>query len=117
MNSANILIPKIDYPIKTILALFNSTPYQFIYQKKFGAIKVLKKDIESLPLPELSDCSHDAIEQMVDELLNCSLGFQERRSLHNKVDGYIMDLFQFSEDEKDFLLNEVKNSDKLLELN
>jgi hypothetical protein len=36
LNSANIVIPKTDdYPIKVIAALFNSSLYQFIFQKKF----------------------------------------------------------------------------------
>ena len=52
LNSANILIPQIpNYPIKVILALFNSSLYQFLFQKKFSSIKVLRSHIEALPLP------------------------------------------------------------------
>lgn len=52
LNSANSVIPKIaGYPIGTVMALFNSTPYQFLFQKKFSSIKVLRSHLESLPLP------------------------------------------------------------------
>ena len=116
LNSANVLIPKLDYPIKTILALFNSTPYQFIYQKKFGAIKVLRKDIENLPLPELNSDTHMEIEKMVDLLLKPSSSFKDRHSYHKRLDEYIMKILNFTKDEKIYVLKEVKNSDKLLEL-
>lgn len=116
LNSANVLIPQLNYPIKTILALFNSTPYQFVYQKKFGAIKALRKDIENLPLPELNPDTHTNIEKMIDALLKQNSSFEERNSHHKKLDEYIMNIFNLSDDEKEYLLREVKNSDKLLEL-
>ena len=54
LNSANIVIPRIkNYPIKAIMALFNSCLYQFIFQKKFSSIKVLRSHLEQLPLPLL----------------------------------------------------------------
>ncbi len=52
LNSANVLIPRADfYPVKAVLALFNSSLYQFIFQKKFSSIKVLRGHLEELPLP------------------------------------------------------------------
>ncbi len=116
LNSANILIPTLDYPTRTILALFNSTPYQFLYQKKFGAIKVLRKDIERLPLPALDKKEHNAIEKMVNALLKQDLTFEERKQNHQELDNYIIGLFGFSTKEKQYLLDEVKNSEKLLKI-
>ncbi len=52
LNSANVLIPRAGfYPVKAVLALFNSSLYQFIFQKKFSSIKVLRGHLEELPLP------------------------------------------------------------------
>ncbi len=52
LNSANILIPRAEcYPLKAVLALFNSSLYQFIFQKRFSSIKVLRGHLEQLPLP------------------------------------------------------------------
>ena len=117
LNSANILIPTIpNYPIKTILALFNSTLYQFIFEKKFGAIKVLKSHIEQLPLPDINKEKHIKFERLIDELLKKDLDIQERRSLYKKLDDEVMNLFSFDEQEKKQICNGVKTTDKLLEI-
>lgn len=70
LNSANIVIPKIDYPIKVILALFNSELYQTIFQKKFNSIKVLKSHIQELPLPIFSESEIYYIENIINEIIN-----------------------------------------------
>ena len=52
LNSANVLIPRAEcYPVKAVLALFNSSLYRFLFQKKFSSIKVLRGHLEQLPLP------------------------------------------------------------------
>jgi tRNA1(Val) A37 N6-methylase TrmN6/predicted site-specific integrase-resolvase len=115
LNSANILIPKIEnYPIKTILALFNSTPYQFIYQKKFGSIKILKSDIEQLPLPIIEKEKHKKIENFVDNLLDAKIQEEDRKKIYGKLDDYIMKLFSFSLEEKEYIKKSIKISSKLL---
>ncbi len=118
LNSANVLIPTIsNYPIKTILALFNSTLYQFIFEKKFSAIKVLRSHIEQLPLPDISKREHMRFEKLVDELLKKDLGIEERKSLYKKLDDEVMSLFSLDEQEKERIYNGVSVSDKLLEIN
>ena len=118
LNSANVLIPTIsNYPIKTILALFNSTLYQFIFEKKFGAIKVLKSHIEQLPLPDINKREHIRFGKLADELLKEDLGMEERKSLYKKLDDEVMSLFSLDEQEKKRIYNEVSVSDKLLEIN
>ena len=118
LNSANVLIPTIsNYPIKTILALFNSTLYQFIFEKKFGAIKVLKSHIEQLPLPDINKTKHIRFEDLVDELLKKDLGMEERKSLYKKLDDEVMSLFFLDEQEKKRIYSGVSVSDKLLEIN
>lgn len=55
LNSANILIPEIDgYSPELLTGLFNSDLYQFIFQKKFSSVKVLRSHIEELPVPYLT---------------------------------------------------------------
>ena len=118
LNSANVLIPTIsNYPIKTILALFNSTLYQFIFEKKFGAIKVLKSHIEQLPLPDISKREHMRFEQLVGELLKKDLGIEERKSLYKKLNDEVMSLFFLDEQEKKRIYDRVNVSDKLLYIN
>ncbi len=55
LNSANILIPELEgVDIKGVMALFNSELYQYIFQKKFSSLKVLKSHIEELPIPVMN---------------------------------------------------------------
>lgn len=115
LNSANILIPKVEnYPIKTILALFNSSLYQLLYQKKFGSIKILKGDIEQLPLPILEKKKHQEIEQLINKLLDNTEPTEKRKKLYTELDDYIMKLFDLGKDEKDYIRKSIKVSDKLL---
>jgi len=97
LNSANIVIPKIaDYSIKVIAALFNSSLYQFIFQKKFSSIKVLRSHIEQMPLPLWDKKTFSKIIRLVDETLKDENNFLQ-------LDNYIMDKFALSLKEKKYI--------------
>ena len=101
LNSANIVIPDIKtYPIKVILSLFNSSIYQFIFQKKFSSIKVLRSHIEDFPLPLWDQKICFIIIRMVNNLLQGRGSFQ-------KLDNYIMNQFNFSETEKQYIKESI----------
>ena len=101
LNSANILIPEIpDYPIKIIAAIFNSSLYQFLFQKKFSSIKVLRSHIENLPLPLWDKKTFSKIIKLVDKVIQNQNSFQE-------LDNYIINKFLLSEKERIYI-NEVK---------
>jgi SAM-dependent methyltransferase len=115
LNSANILIPKIpNYPVKTILAFLNSSIFQFLYQKKFGAIKILRGDIEKLPFPIISNGMHKDIEKLVKKLLDDSQSTATRKQLFEELDNLIFDIFKISTDEREYVKRSIKVSDKLL---
>jgi methylase of polypeptide subunit release factors len=78
LNSANIIIPKVDYPIMTILALFNSRLFNKIFKKKFNSIKVLKSHIQSLPLPIISHELHREIETLIEKVLHWDMQAQSK---------------------------------------
>ena len=70
LNSANCLIPQLlNMPIKVLLALLNSKPYQFFFEKCFHTHKVLRGDLEVLPLVLLSDEQQAQIIALVDGIL------------------------------------------------
>ena len=101
LNSANILIPEIpDYPIKVIASLFNSSLYQFLYQKKFSSIKILKSHIEDLPLPLWNKKTFLKITELVDRVIKNQIKFQD-------LDDYIINQFSLSKKEKNYI-NENK---------
>jgi hypothetical protein len=47
--------------METIVSLFNSDIYTFIYTKKFHSNKVLKSHLQDLPLPVFPDDTHKYI--------------------------------------------------------
>jgi len=97
LNSANIVIPKIsNYPIKVIAALLNSSLCQFIFQKKFSSIKVLRSHIEQVPLPLWDKKTFSEIIKLVDETIKNESNFE-------KLDNYIMDRFTLSSKEKKYI--------------
>lgn len=70
LNSANLLIPHIDgMSIKVVLAFLNSTVFQYIFEKKYSTHKVLRGDLEQMPLPEISRDTHCRIEELVNLIL------------------------------------------------
>ncbi len=97
LNSANIVIPKIpNYPIKVLAALLNSSLYQFIFQKKFSSIKVLRSHIEQMPLPIWSDKIFNNITKLVDEIIAKKDKFEE-------LDNYILDQLSLTAEEKEYI--------------
>ncbi len=101
LNSANIVIPKVEgYPLKVISALFNSSVYQFIFQKKFSSIKVLRSHIESMPLPLWNTKTFSKIIEMADKAVKEQNNFK-------KLDDYIMSRFALSQTEKTHILKHI----------
>ncbi len=69
LNSANILIPQLDgVDMRVVMALFNSELYQYIFQKKFSSVKVLRSHIEELPVPDLAESEYISILKHVDAI-------------------------------------------------
>ena len=98
LNSANIVIPQVEgYPLKVISALFNSSVYQFIFQKKFSSIKVLRTHIESMPLPLWSKQTFSKIIEIADKTV-------QKQSNFKKLDSYIIEQFSLSQTEKTHIL-------------
>lgn len=99
LNSANVVIPRIEnYPMKVIAAIFNSSLYQFLFQKKFSTIKVLRGHLEQLPLPQLDEDAVERIAKLVDSIIH-----QNRDS--GELDQFILDIFGLTESEKEHIIN------------
>jgi len=99
LNSANILIPRIArYPIKAILGLFNSSLYQYIFQKKFNSIKILRGQIESLPLPNWADEQINKITLLTSRIIKSGAN-QNNSSLFQELDVFIMSQWGLSNGE------------------
>ena len=78
LNSANVLIPRLPgYSIKSVLAILNSNVHQFIYQRRFNALKVLRGDLELLPFPLISTSLENSLCDCVDTIIANSREQQE----------------------------------------
>lgn len=102
LNSANILIPRLNgYPVKALLALLNSSLYQFIFQKKFSSIKVLRSHLERLPIPlwEAGD---------LERLASIAGGIIDGRAGIGDADDFIMERFGINATERDHIRRSLR---------
>jgi len=100
LNSCNIVIPKIDgMQIKYILAILNSSVSQFVYQKEFHSIKVLRAHMEHIPIPRVGKAIQNEIMAMPEPLI-CGMGKEAAETCQKRLDCRIMDLFRLSAEEQ-----------------
>ena len=70
MNSANILIPRIEtHSIKTVMAFLNSTLFNYLYKNMFNELKILKGNLEELPFPILDEKIKKELENYVEKYI------------------------------------------------
>ena len=93
LNSANALIPKNDYPLETIVILFNSRLYSFLYKKKFDSLKILKSHIIQLPLPVLTSEEHGKFKKMYDKIISSKNKIDEYKATIKKADDEVFNIF------------------------
>jgi type I restriction-modification system DNA methylase subunit len=102
LNSANLLIPNIKgMTIKTVLALLNSELYQFIYQKQFADIKVLKGNLMELPFPEIDEENEKLIHLQADKVLS------KENDAVVQIDNIIYEIFHINDSGKKYIKNEL----------
>ncbi|MEW9502590.1 N-6 DNA methylase [Jeotgalibacillus marinus] len=101
LNSANIITPRIPgMEMKTILALLNSDLMQFYYMNKWSAVKVLKGNIQALPLK----CPSGEQQVKLVELVEGILGARDDsvvEQLRNEIEHLItFELYGLSEEDR-----------------
>lgn len=99
LNSCNILIPTFgDLDIKYIMAVLNSSVSQFIFQKKFNSIKVLRSHLENIPIPKCDKKQQQQIINKVNKILESSDNANVQ-NLFEELDWMISKLYNLSYDE------------------
>lgn len=90
LNSANLLIPRLPgVSAEAILALFNSTLFGYLFRRRFATHKVLRGDLEELPIP----LAAPAVFARLGELAGSAGNLPE-------IDRIVFDLFTLSEEER-----------------
>ena len=78
LNSANFIVPKPGLSPLLVLAALNARYAQYYYQKKFRALKVLRRHLETLPIPDLKGEALARVEQHAAMLLQNPLSHSDR---------------------------------------
>ena len=97
LNSANILIPKIqDYSALYIMAILNSDVMSFYYKNTFRNLKVLKSAIEALPI---AYCDKDTMKYIEALAGNISANPKDRAGIVSEINDKIRMLYRLSKND------------------
>lgn len=100
LNSCNIVIPKLPgLSIKYVLAILNSSVAQFIFEKKFHSVKVLRSHIEQLPIPLADKPARQEIVCLVEQLLSLGDSPDEFGAVYQRLDKKVAELFGLTRQE------------------
>jgi hypothetical protein len=109
LNSCNILIPRIEgLPIKYVLAVLNSSVAQFVYEKMFSSVKVLRSHIEEIPIPRADGDTIGKIVALTDELIRLKDNVNSG-TVYSELDSLITEIYGLTESEKRVIMQ--KNRD------
>lgn len=99
LNSCNILIPTFEnLNIKYVMAVLNSSVAQFIFQKQFNSIKVLRSHIESIPIPVCENNLQQQIIEYVDKVCETE-DDKDYKKLCHQIDLFVAKLYNLSMDD------------------
>ena len=105
LNSANILIPKIEgMSIKTVMAFLNSELYKYIYTVQFNDIKVLKSNLMKLPFIKIDKYTNNTLTELASKA-----EMNEYNAL-TQINNIVYSLFSLSEKEKENIKLFIKNN-------
>lgn len=114
LNSCNIVIPKFsNLNIKYVMSILNSRVAQFIFQKEFNSIKILRSHIESIPIPIVSSEKQNEIIQIANFLIDGSTNTSSVE-LYDDIDKKICGLFDLSSGEQNLIKNAIDDKNKFL---
>ncbi len=114
LNSCNIVIPRVDeLSVKYILTILNSRVAQFIFQKQFHSIKVLRSHIEKIPLPKISKAEQKLYESYAQMLMN-ETQKDEIQKIYDKLDWEIAKLFDLTKKEYQIILEALEGQNLFL---
>ncbi|AEF83459.1 N-6 DNA Methylase family protein [Leadbettera azotonutricia ZAS-9] len=103
LNSANIFI-SVNYPMETIVGLFNSDIYSFIFKKKFHSCKVLKSHLQDMPLPILTTNEHKNIYDMYQKMI---LEEENMQTFQESIDKIICNYFSLDNKQYVYIKEEI----------
>jgi len=70
LNSANCLIPDPDFSLELLAAWLNSSLFAFLWRKQYHSVKLLRGQLEALPVPIWDDSVSSALTGLVKKAEN-----------------------------------------------
>ena len=96
LNSANILIPKVEgLTIINVMGFLNSKLFQFVYHKIFGDMKILKGNLLNLKFPLITQEQSSEFDRII------TTGKQEL------IDDYVFNLYNLTDNQINYILEEI----------
>ena len=132
LNSCNVVIPHIPgLDMRYIMAILNSRVAQYIYEKRYNAVKVLRSHIENIPVPVADEETQRRIiskaeELMAEELITESYVNSEmqtyktgkdhlqRYRLYEEIDDIVRKLYSVTDEEYEFIKQSLSGDKYML---
>lgn len=132
LNSCNVVIPHIPgLDMRYIMAILNSRVAQYIYEKRYNAVKVLRSHIENIPVPVADEETQRRIiskaeELMAEELITESSVNSEmqtyktgkdhlqRYRLYEEIDDIVRKLYSVTDEEYEFIKQSLSGDKYML---
>ena len=100
LNSCNIVIPQIEgLHIKYILAILNSNIAQFVFEKKYSSVKVLRSHLEAIPIPLADSETQKRLISYVDFLISSNENSREYIQTLQTLESEIKALYHLTDAE------------------
>jgi hypothetical protein len=112
LNSCNILIPLIpNLDMKYVLAVLNSRAANFYFINAFNSIKVLRSQIEQIPIPTATKREQQHIIFLVNRLID---GDKNTADTYNELDDCVMGLYGLGDFDKRIIADSLSKRNLFL---
>ena len=107
LNNANAIVPNIpSLNMKYILGVLNSDLLQFYYAKLFFTIRVLRSNLERLPIFNATKAQQEKIISLVEKLEKAE--DEKYKKLLKELNDYIFSLYQIDDKQKIYIAEELQ---------
>ncbi|MEK7121272.1 MAG: TaqI-like C-terminal specificity domain-containing protein, partial [Patescibacteria group bacterium] len=107
LNNANAIVPNIpNLKMKYILGVLNSGLIQFYYAKLFFTIRVLRSNLERLPIFNATKAQQNKVISLVEKIEKADN--EKYEQLLKELNEYIFDLYQIDDKQKTYIEEEIK---------
>ncbi len=107
LNNANAIVPNIpNLKMKYILGVLNSDLVQFYYAKSFFTIRVLRSNLERLPIFNATKAQQEKVVSLVEKLEKAEN--EKYEQLLKELNEYIFNLYQIDDQQKIYIAEELQ---------